>query len=256
MNQEGTSSSANGKDAALAVLPFALFGLTSMVTKLGVISQDVYFYLAFYVISLLGLSIGLARGVPRWTYAYLGWSLVYAVWIGSLTFGVAQVNYGWLAVILLLGAVVAALLWSRSLDPLVQAARGIWRDWTLLSLMIYTFVGFLILLYDENHSPYLLLFVGASTLAISVSVWFYMTGAQPLHRFGALVFGFFMLVVIERISGLTWDVAAYYGFPAAPPASWQDLLLEIWIVTLFWGGIMLLPAVLLLVKRSAGSRLA
>jgi hypothetical protein len=85
-------------DALAGVLPFALFGIASMIGKLRIPFLGIYADLVFYVIVLLGLLIGLIKGVPRWTYSYLGWSLVFAFWWSNMgtpglkIFGF-QINY-------------------------------------------------------------------------------------------------------------------------------------------------------------------
>ena len=81
---------------------------------------------------------------------------------------------------------------------------------------MYTFIAFLILLYEDNHSPYLILFIFATTLAVCASVWAFMKSAKSLNRFMALLAGFVAGVAINRISESTWDMAAYYGLPPGP----------------------------------------
>lgn len=66
------------RDALIATLPFTLFGIASMIGKLDLPFHGGYIYLVLYVIFLIGLLIGLISNVPRWTYSYLGWSMLLA----------------------------------------------------------------------------------------------------------------------------------------------------------------------------------
>ena len=75
-----------------------------------------------------------------------------------------------------------ALLWTRSFLPLRQLVRGIWQDWTLLSLAMYTFVGWMALIYDENRHPYLFAFMIGSTLAVSAGAWIFLHERQTRRQ--------------------------------------------------------------------------
>lgn len=224
-------------DALICALPFVLFAVASIIGKIPF--WGIYADLAFYVIVLLGLLIGLVKGVPRWAYSYVGWSLVFA--------------WNWQIWPPLLMTVGIALLWTRSLLPLRQLVRGIWQDWTLLSLAMYTFWGFMMLLYDENHSPYWIGFMIVSTLTISASVWAFMRSTKPSVRFIALVTGFVTSLAINRICETTWDFAAYNGLPATPPAPWYDSIFEIMVIAVVWGGILIWPAAIDSLRRSLSS---
>jgi hypothetical protein len=118
---------------------------------------------------------------------------------------------------------------------------------------MYTFVGFAMLLYDENHSPYLIVFMTVSTLTISASVWAFMRRSKASSRFIALLTGFVVALTIDRICGTTWDFAAYYGLPATPPAPWYDSIFEIMVLTVIWSGIVIWPALIGLVRSSLSS---
>lgn len=237
-------------DALIGTLPFVLFGIASIIGKLRVPFLGIYADLAFYAIVLLGLLIGLIKGMPPWAYTYLGWSLVFGWWWSSMgteglkIFGF-QINYwSWQIWPPLLVTIGIALLWTRSLLPLRQLVRGIWQDWALLSLAMYTFVGFVMLLYDENHSPYLIVFMIVSILTISASVWAFMRSTKPSGRYLALLTGFVAGLAIDRICETTWDFAAYYGLPQSSPTAWYDTILSMIVITVVWGGILLLPALL------------
>lgn len=254
-----TDGRAGHWDALIGTLPFVLFGIASMIGKIRVPFLGIYAALLFYAIVLLGLLIGLIKGVPRWAYSYLGWSLVFGWWWSSMgtpglkIFGF-QINYwSWQIWPPLLVTMGIALLWTRSLLPLRQLVRGIWQDWTLLSLAMYTFLGFLMLPYDENHSPYLLGFMIVSTLTISASVWAFMRSTKPSVRLLTLLTGFFAALAIDRVCETTWDFAAYYGLPATLPAPWYNSIIEIVVLAVVWSGILIWPAAIGLLRHSLTS---
>jgi len=245
-------------EAFLSALPFAVFGVVCMIGKTRVPWVGIYVYLAFYLFVLLGFLIGLVKAFPRWAYSYLGWSLLFAWWWtnmytrGFKLFGYTFGNeaWGWRVWAPLFITVGIAIILTRSIRPLRELVLGIWQDWTLLSLATYSFIGFMMVLYDEVHSPYIFAFMTASTLVICASVWIFMRSANRLHRFITLLAGFFAGLVIDRICGATWDFNAYSGLPAQPPTPWYGTLLGIIFFTVLWSPIMWLPALVGLFKST------
>lgn len=256
------SEGTNHWDALIGTLPFILFGIASMIGKIRLPFWGIYADLVFYVIVLLGLLIGLIKGVPRWTYSYLGWSLVFTWWwsnmgtVGLKIFGF-QINYWtwqiWPPFLLTIGI---ALLCKRSFHPLRQLVRGIWQDWTLLSFAMYTFIGWMALIYDENHHPYLFAFMSASTFAISAGAWFFLYQLKTRNRIAALISGFMAVAIIGAICESTWDWRAYYGLPPQPPVAWYISALKILVVGTFWVMILFWPALVGLARRAFNNRQA
>ena len=244
--------------AFLSALPFALFGTVCMIGKTRVAWIGIYADLAFYFFVLLGLLIGLVKGFPLWAYSYLGWSVVYAWWWTNMytrgftlfgyTFG--DEAWGWHVWVPLLITVGLAILLTRSLRPLREPILGIWQDWTLLSLAMYSFVGFMLLLYDEVHAPYTLAFMTASTLAICASVWIFMRGAHRAQRLMSLLAGFVAGLLLDRLCAATWDFNAYNGLPAQPPMPWYGTLLEMILMAVIWSPIVWLPVLVGLFKST------
>lgn len=246
-------------EAFLSVLPFVVFGIVSMIGKIRVPwPLGLYVLLTFYFFVLLGLLIGLAKAFPRWAYSYLGWSLVFAWWWtnmytrGLKLFGYTFGNeaWGWRAWVPLLITVGIAILLTRSIRPLRELVLGIWQDWTLLSLAMYSLVGLGMLSYDEVRSPYTIAFMIASTLFICATVWIFMRSANRLHRLIILLAGFFGGLIIDRICATTWDLFTYNGLPAQPPMPWYNSLPEIIFYTVLWSPIIWLPALIGLFKST------
>lgn len=253
-------------DALIGALPFALFGIASMLSRTQYPFNTAYSYLVFYAVVLLGLLIGMIKGFPCWAYSYLGWSLVFAWWWSNIgTYGLKifgfQINYwSWQAWLPFLAAFGIALLWTRSIQPFRQLIRGIWQNWTYLSLMIYAFAAFVLLIYDENHHPYLLVFMAASTLVICMTVWVFLQSASSWKRVIALIAGFVVTLILSNIAYLnnmsyvTGDYAAYYGLPPSPPQPWYTALNGVIGWTIFYSGIMFWPLLIGLVRHVVNSR--
>ena len=257
---------ASHRDALIGTLPFMLFGIASMIGKLIIPFLGIYADLAFYIVVLLGLLIGLIKGAPRWIYSYLGWSLVFAWWwtnmgtYGLRIFGFRMDYWTWQMWMPLLATLGIALLWTRSLHPIRQLVRGIWQNWTYLSLMIYAFVAFVTLIYDENHHPYLLVFMAASTLVICMTVWVFLQSVGSWKRAIALIAGFVVTIILNNISYLnnmsyaTQDYVAYLGLPPSPPQPWYTALNGVIGWTILYSGIMFWPALIGLVRHIINNR--
>lgn len=253
-SKEITSGGTGLWDALIGTLPFLLFGIASILSRTRY-PFNAYSYLAFYAVILLGFLVGLIKGFPRWAYSYLGWSLVFAWWWSNMgTAGLKifdfQINYWtWQIWPPLLAIIGVALLWTRSLRPLRGLILNIWQDWTLLSLAMYTFVGWMALLYDENHHPYLFAFMTASTLVVSGGAWLFLRERRTRKRIVALLSSFVAIAVIGAISEATWDWRAYYGLPSQPPVAWYVSALRVILMLAIWGAILFWPVLVGLARR-------
>jgi hypothetical protein len=233
--------------ALIGVLPFLAFGIFSMIGKMDQVYDPrvIYTYLAFYILALSGLLIGWIRGFPLWSYGYLGWSLVFA-WIWS-NVTINGTYWGYQSWMLFWIVVLIALLWTRSLSPIKKIFRDIWNDWTRLTFVMYAFAAFVSLIYDENHHPYLLLFMAVATLIVTVGAWFFLRSSNMIGRILSIVVSFIAASVPMGISYLTWDWRAYYGFPTSE--TWYDNLGVAPIGILFWLLILFWPALIALIHR-------
>jgi hypothetical protein len=254
-------------EAFLSALPFALFGIASILSRTHY-PFNAYSYLAFYAVVLLGLLIGMIKGFPRWAYSYLGWCLVFAWWWtdmytnGLRIFGYTMGNdgWGWRIWYPLLITIAIVILWTRSFRPIRQMVTGIWQDWTLLSLAIYAFVAFASLIYDENHHPYLFAFIAATTIVICLAVWGFLKSDSSWKRVVSLLAGFVTTLVLSNISYLnnmsyaTRDYAAYLGLPPSPPQPWYTAFDGVSGWTLIYSGIMYWPVVIGLVRHFINNR--
>ncbi len=108
--------------AGLAVLPFLLFGLSSLLNKLDIFPIDPYNtpftqililnpFILFNWLILVGLGISLYLGFPRWGFSFLGWAILFVWWWQGMRF--SGYELGWLIWLPPLAVVLIALLARR-----------------------------------------------------------------------------------------------------------------------------------------------
>ena len=216
LNTPVESDTASSLQTVLGILPFAVYGFVSIASHFGGALPRppiwLHPFLVFDALALIGLGAGILAGFPRWAYSYLSWALIMTWWLSDMgIYGIYRLDSRmWL---LPLGVFLLSLLVRRSLDSLRALATGLWNDWTLLSLGMYSLFAWLSVLYDENHHPYLLFFIIASTLAVCAGAWFYFQQTAAIRRVLSLIAGLVALVVIGGINSATWDWRAYYNLP-------------------------------------------
>jgi hypothetical protein len=215
------------------MLPFVLFGSLYVLkgvnyhTPLAWLGRGVYGihgYLELIVLglTLIGLGIGWARRFPRWSYAYLGVTVMSSVLLADVsTSGLRLFGYtfgreawswrGWLP---LLALTAIMLLLTRSFRPLGQLIQNIRRDWTLLSFALYAALAqlFLVVAYDNKswygETLYLPLNLFLQMLVFIGGAYIYMRGQRQWLRTLALPVAFILLV---PISNLVTTLADYSG---------------------------------------------
>jgi len=243
-------------EALLGALPFLAFGLVSMLGKYDFHIHEAYFFLAFYPLALIGLLVGWIKQFPRWAYSYLGWTLVFAWWwtnirTNGLTFFGHTFAYNeswdwwsWLALALV---ALIALAWTRSLRPIKEFFLGIWNDWTRLSFAMFAFPAWVTLIYDENHHPYLLLFMLGSTLTLGIGAYLYLRSRNTAKRMLSLLGSLVAALTFYWICNSTWDFNAFYHLPPTNEPWYMGILrwsAVLIITTLFMFG----PAILSLLR--------
>jgi hypothetical protein len=261
--EPGTNRETGYWGALMGILPFALYGIAMILGKSNIPFHSAYIELTFNIVVLLGLLVGMVKGFPQWAYCYLGWSMVMSWWWMMMpVFRFNDPSYtmrhnqliGWWSWIPLLITLGIGVLLARSARPLTNMVWGIWQDWTKLSLMIFTFVAFTQLIYDENHHPLLVAFMIGSTLVISTGTWMFLRSANIWMRIGTLLSGFLAASIIGSVCYSTWDWAAYYGFPPSQPEPWTVTVLKHFAIFAFWSVILFLPALIGFARRGINNR--
>ena len=156
---------------------------------------------------LLGLLLGLVRGMPRWAYPHGGLLISYSLWVA------AEQQLVWLWVILLLTAVslaVMALMVHRGDRPLPpffqQMGTSIALDWTRLSFGVFGATPLLILAAFDNaylnqRTPYLAL---ALLLMVSVAL-LYIRSRRQDWQLAALLMGTTLLFFPALLDHVYWQ---------------------------------------------------
>lgn len=218
------------RQAALAVLPFLLFGLVSIAMKPDIIPLQhageptwlvllVHPFFLFYWLVLIGLGAGILLGIPRWSFSYLTYAILMSLAMANMSIG--EMDFNGLMCLPLAGVIILAVLIRRSAQPLQGLFDRLEHDITPLALGVFTIYASFYMVYDEIHNPFLLLFMLATTLAACLGVWGYYRSALPLQRVGFLIGGLAVMMGIDILCSLTWDFAAYYGLPEG--SAWLDL---------------------------------
>jgi hypothetical protein len=233
--QTGPTSPSSRQEALLGAFPFLMYGLICMIVKFHLPFSEFFLWLAFYLVTVIWLVIGWVKRFSRWSYAYLGWSIIMAlIWGGA-------------PLLLLIPAILVALLWTRSLDHIKQFFLGIWRDWTCLSFVLITFPAWFILTYDGNQNPYLMLFMLGSTLALGLGAYLYLRSTSMAKRIASLFGSLAVAITFLWICNNTWDMAAYYQSPVVAKP-WY-LILFSWSVAIGLMAILIVgPAILVLFR--------
>jgi len=242
--------------AFIGILPFLAFGIVSMIGKMDHVNhlRDIYIYLAFYLLVLSGLLIGWIRGFPLWSYSYLGWSLLFGWWWSNAW--INGIYWGSRIWILFEIMVLIALIWTRSFSPIKKFFSDISNDRTRLSLSMYTFIAFVFLIYDENHHPYLLIFMAASTLAIAAGAWFFLRSASLKGRAASILGGLITSNVIGQVCNNTWDAQDHYNLPEGSSSPWYMTIFRTVMILSFFAAWLFWPVAIGLYRRITNKRMA
>ena len=223
--------------AAIGALPFLAYGIATMIFEAdrNFPFEPDHVSLALYTLALIGLLMGWVRGFPLWSYGYLGWVLVLG---GSGNISVSGIQWGYQSWVPFGIVILAALLWTRSLNPIKKFFKDIWNDWSRLVLTSFALISWVGLMYDENHHPWMMAFIFGATLAAAGGAWFFLRSGSLKGRIFSVTGSFIAAVVLSSLAWSTGNWRAYYGWPAADPW-YQSLgeatpLLLVWFLILFW----------------------
>ena len=253
----------------VGMLPFVLFGLMYVLKGVtyhaplawmgyGVYGIHGYLGLIVLGLTLIGLGIGWARRFPRWSYAYLGVTVMNSVWLADVstqgfrlfgyTFGREQ--WGWRGWLPLLALTAVMLLLTRTLRPLRQLFVGMWQDWTRLSFVLYGVLTWLILgvSYDNktwyDNTLFLPLNMFLLTLVITGGAFFFMWGRRPWQRVMALQLAIILYppvsAAVEALDGNNFFIS-------------PDSVVAWLFIIIIWFGVMFMPGVLGLIHRAVRS---
>jgi len=227
--------------------------------------------LAFTVIAFL---LGMVKGFPRWSFPYLGMGLCVAGYLflfqwtadlispqlliklelpfwhvsTGLLWQIISVGLVWLGLFIITILFLALLALLPRFRPLYLSIR---RDWTQVSLILYSEMAIALVLLFEDYrieEPYGI----ASLLFMAAGAWLFMRRPLPCQR---------VLFLLGGLSLALWVVATdrWQALPdlrSAAEFHWQPLApaqrLEAYPVLLHWAwmsAVLLLPVLIKLLPR-------
>lgn len=258
--------------ALAGIPPFVAFGLVFILTSILIpptqasdgaqLARVLLFLLGSYLVPLLGLGIGWARGFPRWSYPYLGFSAIISLYLGAAFSPMLNIIGRRLGLGNMLGAVacvpmllafaplvitvILAHVFTRSANPIEKLFSDVRRDWTRLTFLLFGWAPLIAFIaFDEIENsyeyPYQFLLIGimaATSLA-------YLRSASQRGRVLSLLVG------IVLFAGVSTYGPIGYWLPKdgvnVPGSIFQGMLLVIFMFT---------PALIGLLPSNTGSRAA
>jgi hypothetical protein len=195
--------------------------------------------------------LGLARGLPRWTYPFCGLFLGYQIFV-------SYQSSMWLFLIAMLfaysGLAAAAIITDpqpRLLPTLVRRiGQSLSIDWTRLSFGVFGAMPvILIIAFDDAHAndrtPYLVL----SALGMVVSAFAYCRSRTTSVQITALLAGLTFSIWCAWMDKITF-AGGLVGWVTVPSTGLEEMfwLLRLWLES---GVLILSPAWLVLMGRAA-----
>ena len=228
MNADGGQLESNrepGYTIWMGLLPFVLLGAMVMIFEVprewG--NQDLFLSLSGllmfggYLVILVGLLVGALAGFPRWTFPYLIYSIVFALYIsnastpGLIVFNIEMWGrdlWGWRAWVPLgVVMILIPILNRHPLGLLDSLWKGVAKNWSHLTFGLYGLLPLLVFIgFDEMDRTYS--FPGASVglVLIMVGAFLYLRLKAPFWRtFSLVAFGFLGILAVQITSHLYWD---------------------------------------------------
>ena len=174
-----------------------------------------YIFALQVILSVTGCCVGWIKGFPRWSYPYVGVSLLISLYLmNASTPGISFFGYeifgrelwGWRSWIPLLIATIVALIISRSLKPVKKFFSNGWKDWTLFTFGMFSWMPMFVLVgFDEIDNLYTIYFTIGLNAVMILSAYVYMGGTRIWQRALALGIGIVITVAVASLgSTLYW----------------------------------------------------
>jgi hypothetical protein len=205
-----------GIDLIIAELPYKyhehILGLKTLIFVLN------------FMIPVTGACVGWVKRFPRWSYPYVGVSLLSALFMmnaatpGRTFFGYdvfGRELWGWRAWVPLGLAIVVALILSRSFEPLMKFFTNGWHDWTLFTFAMLGWIPLLIAIgFDEVDNSYTTYFTISLTVVTVLAAYLYMRATTVRHQVLALAVGIVIPVIVGITGGTLYWLA--HGWVSVP----------------------------------------
>lgn len=174
-----------------------------------------YIFGVQFILPATGYCVGWIKGFPRWSYPYVGVSLLISLYLmNGSTPGISFFGYevfgrelwGWRSWIPLLTATVVALIISKSFKPVKRFFTNGWEDWTLFTFCMFGWMPLLVwVVFDEVDNLYTIYFALGLNAVMILSAYAYMWGTRIWQRALALGIGIVITVAVASLgSTLYW----------------------------------------------------
>jgi len=194
-----------------------------------------YIFALQVILPVTGYCVGWIKGFPRWSYPYVGVSLLISLYrMNASTPGISFFGYevfgrelwGWRSWIPLLIATVVALIISRSFRPVKRFFTNGWDDWTLFTFCMFGCMPMLVFLgFDEIDNLYTIYFTIGLNAVMILSAYVYMRGTRMWQRALALGVGIVIPVVVASLgSTLYWLENGWVSIPGMIKASFSVVI--------------------------------
>jgi len=244
-------------EALAGMLPFLVFGLAMALNEYLVrpvwspYGTMVYCFVASYLVLLIGLGVGWAKGFPRWSYPYGGLVLASTLWwMGLVSPRVWIFNWprAWIP---LLALAAVALLLTRSWRSLRQLVEGMWHDWTRLSFGLYGCLPLVVWLsFDEVTVPYAAPYLAASAVILAVGALAYVRSVRTPQRALALLMAMTLAWGVTTVGmAIYWHGRQEHWM--TEPGHWYGVVQGMVIAWGVLAGLTFAPALLSLLRRGS-----
>ena len=170
-----------------------------------------------YLVMLVGLLLGALAGFPRWSFPYLIYELIFALYIshastpGLVIFGVEMWGrelWGWrawvpLGIVMLLVPVLNRHPWRL----LVSLWNGVAKNWSPLSFGLYGLLPLLMFIsFDEMDNTYSFPGAVAGMIFFIIGAFLYLHLEVPFWRtFSLVAFAFLGILAVKATVHFYWD---------------------------------------------------
>jgi hypothetical protein len=220
------------------LIPFLFTGLWSILLALLAFPPPPWQLIAYvgplvagYVITLIGLGVGWARGFPRWSYAYVLYVPLFSLYVSIAAYSTI-LPYPYLLCVPLFSSLIplavmaiVVLVVTRSRPPLARLVTNVWRDWTRLSFALYSLVPILVwFAFDEVEDRFVLPFMVALTLILAGGALAYLRSARAWQRVTALLAGTALARVMATVGTKVYWNTHPEPWMTGPPVRWYDIV--------------------------------
>ena len=209
----------------MGLLPFVLLGAMVMSFEVPrewgnqvlLLSLSGLLMFGGYLGILVGLLIGALAGFPRWSFPYLIYSFVFALYIsnastpGLFIFGIEMWGrdlWGWRAWVPLGIVIILVPILNRHPWKLLNSLwNGVAKNWSHLTFGLYGLFPLLVFIsLDEMDNLYSFPGAMVGLILITIGAFFYLRLKTPFWRtFSLIAFAFLGTLVVKATVNFYWD---------------------------------------------------